>query len=37
KDPSIPVSDVAKRFGVSRTTIYNSVGVIKPDREGASI
>ncbi|EDI4527157.1 recombinase family protein, partial [Salmonella enterica subsp. enterica serovar Derby] len=34
KDPSIPVSDVAKRFGVSRTTIYNSVGVIKPDREG---
>ena len=36
KDPSIPVSDVAKRFGVSRTTIYNSVGVIKPDREGAS-
>lgn len=34
KDPNIPVSDVAKRFGVSRTTIYNRVGVVKPDREG---
>ena len=34
KDPNIPVSDIAKRFGVSRTTIYNRVGVIKPDREG---
>lgn len=35
KDPDIPVSDVAKKFGVSRTTIYNHVGVIKPEREGA--
>ncbi|GDG01488.1 DNA-invertase [Escherichia coli] len=34
KDPNIPVSDIAKRFGVSRTTIYNRVGVVKPDREG---
>lgn len=33
KDPNIPVTDVAKRFGVSRTTIYNSVGVIRPNRE----
>ena len=28
------LSDIAKRFGVSRTTIYNRVGVVKPDREG---
>ncbi|WP_340619958.1 recombinase family protein [Xenorhabdus siamensis] len=28
KDGSIPVSDVAKRYGVSRTTIYNHVGVV---------
>ncbi|EOV1094027.1 recombinase family protein [Vibrio fluvialis] len=34
KDPNIPVSDIAKRFGVSRTTIYNRVGVVKPDHEG---
>ncbi|MGO3058827.1 MAG: recombinase family protein, partial [Halomonas sp.] len=34
KDPNIPVSDIAKRFGVSRTTIYNRVGVVKPDCEG---
>lgn len=34
KDPNIPVSDIAKRFGVSRTTIYNRVGIVKPDREG---
>ncbi|MCZ4128817.1 recombinase [Marinobacter lutaoensis] len=33
KDPNIPVSDIAKRFGVSRTTIYNRVGVVKPNRE----
>ncbi len=28
KDGSIPVSDVARRYGVSRTTIYNHVGVV---------
>ena len=32
KDPSIAVSDVAKRYGVSRTTIYKSVGVVRPDK-----
>ncbi|KZW99009.1 recombinase [Pseudoalteromonas luteoviolacea] len=26
KDPNIPVTDIAKRYGVSRTTIYNNVG-----------
>lgn len=34
KDPGTQVSAVAKKFGVSRTTIYNHVGVIKPEREG---
>uniref|UniRef100_UPI003075C348 helix-turn-helix domain-containing protein n=1 Tax=Salmonella enterica TaxID=28901 RepID=UPI003075C348 len=28
KDGSIPVSDVARRYGVSRTTIYNHVRVV---------
>lgn len=28
KDGSIPVSDVARRYGVSRTTIYNHVEVV---------
>ena len=28
KDGSIPVSDVAKMYGVSRTTIYNHIGVV---------
>lgn len=32
KDPSIAVSDVAKRYGVSRTTIYKSVGVVRPEK-----
>ncbi len=29
-DPDIQVADVARRYGVSRTTLYNHVGVIKP-------
>jgi len=29
-DPNIQVADVARRYGVSRTTLYNRVGVIKP-------
>ena len=30
RDPDIQVSDVAKRYGVSRTTLYRYVGVVKP-------
>lgn len=29
-DPNINVADVAKRYGVSRTTLYNHVGVVLP-------
>jgi hypothetical protein len=28
------VKDVAKRYGVSRTTLYKSVGVVAPDKGG---
>lgn len=30
RDPDIHVADVARRYGVSRTTLYKHVGVIKP-------
>ncbi len=30
RDPSINVGDVARRYGVSRTTLYNHVGVVLP-------
>lgn len=30
RDPAIPVTDVARRYGVSRTTIYKYVGVVTP-------
>lgn len=30
RDPEIPVADVARRYGVSRTTLYKYVGVIAP-------
>lgn len=30
RDPSIPVGDVAKRYGVSRTTLYKHIGVVQP-------
>ena len=30
RDPDIQVADVARRYGVSRTTLYKHVGVIKP-------
>src|SRR5579871_1521877 len=32
RDPQVKVSDVAKRYGVSRTTIYKCVGVVEPER-----
>jgi DNA invertase Pin-like site-specific DNA recombinase len=31
KDPAVRVKDVAKRFGVSVTTLYKRVGVVTPD------
>lgn len=30
RDPDIQVADVAKRYGVSRTTLYKSVGTVSP-------
>ena len=30
RDPDIQVADVARRYGVSRTTIYKHVGVVTP-------
>ncbi len=35
RDPDIQVTDVAKRYGVSRATIYKHVCVVRPER-GAS-
>ena len=35
RDPDIQVTDVAKRYGVSRATIYKHVGAVRPER-GAS-
>jgi DNA invertase Pin-like site-specific DNA recombinase len=32
RDPQVNVSDVAKRYGVSRTTVYTYVGVVQPER-----
>jgi DNA invertase Pin-like site-specific DNA recombinase len=32
RDPEIKVSEVAQRYGVSRTTLYKYVGVINPRR-----
>ncbi|MBI1748615.1 MAG: recombinase family protein [Acidobacteria bacterium] len=32
RDPQVSVSDVAKRYEVSRTTIYKHVGVVVPTR-----
>jgi DNA invertase Pin-like site-specific DNA recombinase len=34
RDPDIQVADVARRFGVSRTTLYKHVGVIVPRGRG---
>lgn len=30
RDPDIQISEVARRYGISRTTLYKYVGVIKP-------
>ncbi|EBC1425472.1 Hin recombinase, partial [Salmonella enterica] len=30
RDPDIQVAEVARRYGVSRTTLYKHVGVITP-------
>jgi DNA invertase Pin-like site-specific DNA recombinase len=32
RDPDVSVTDVAKRYNVSRVTIYKSAGVVKPVR-----
>src|SRR5579871_4036709 len=32
RDPQVNVTDVARRYGVSRTTIYKHVGVVIPTR-----
>ena len=32
RDPLVKVTDVAKRYGVSRTTIYKWVGTVEPER-----
>jgi DNA invertase Pin-like site-specific DNA recombinase len=32
RDPDISVSEVARRYGVSRTTLYKHVGVVTPHR-----
>lgn len=33
RDPDIQVGDVAKRYGVSRTTIYKHVGAVLPKKD----
>ena len=33
RDPTIPVTAIAGRYGVSRTTIYKHVGVVPPERK----
>ena len=33
RDPHIQVADVARRYGVSRTTLYKYVGSVQPDRQ----
>lgn len=33
RDPEIQVSEVAERYGISRTTIYRRVGAVRPIRQ----
>ena len=30
-DPNVAVTDIAARYGVSRATLYNSVGAVRPN------
>jgi transposase-like protein len=32
-DPAAVVADIAKQYGVSRTTLYAKVGVVKPSAQ----
>jgi len=32
RDPDIRVADVARRYGISRTTLYKHVGVVPPEK-----
>ena len=32
RDPHIHVTDVARRYGISRSTLYRYVGSVRPDR-----
>ena len=36
RDPDIQVADVARRYGVSRTTLYKHVGVVSPRLAGGA-
>ena len=33
KDPDVRVTDVAKRYGISRATLYKHVGAVLPGRQ----
>lgn len=37
RDPEIQVADVARRYGVSRTTLYKHVGVVPPRKPNNAI
>jgi DNA invertase Pin-like site-specific DNA recombinase len=37
RDPKIQVADVARRYGVSRTTLYTHVGVVAPRKPNNAI
>ncbi|MEX3556257.1 MAG: helix-turn-helix domain-containing protein [Burkholderia gladioli] len=33
RDPEVRVTDVAKRYGVSRATLYKHVGAVRPTNQ----
>jgi DNA invertase Pin-like site-specific DNA recombinase len=37
KDPDIKVTDIARQYGVCRTTIFNAVGPVKPGRSVSQV